>query len=299
MHPELWDGLVFAVAPQLGSTGYRFAEPKGRIGTLYNNATITNDPDLHGYAIDIPGSAATDSVGYGNIDRCDFGEFDPFTALVWFRIDTLPSAFTDLFSQRSSSGDTPGWLLGVNSTNKPYAILNQSAASRLRRDVNATTLVAGTTYFFGVRYKGTSEVVDFRTYLNGVITTSDTTPNNTLSGSPVSGASLSFGARNNGGTSASVDGLYGPAYVWNRTISSTLIRRLYHDPFALWRPRSRPYYKPILATGGWDSVYPSLLVPDGSEPAVAAEDVFFENRHPIEHGMKPLTAAGMSGVLIE
>jgi hypothetical protein len=28
-------------------------------------------------------------------------------------------------------------------------------------------------------------------------------------------------------------------------------------------------------------------------------ETFFENRHPIEHGMKPQTAAGMNGVLIE
>jgi hypothetical protein len=30
-----------------------------------------------------------------------------------------------------------------------------------------------------------------------------------------------------------------------------------------------------------------------------ASEVFFENRHPIEEGMKPQTAAGMGGVLIE
>ncbi len=35
---------------------------------------------------------------------------------------------------------------------------------------------------------------------------------------------------------------------------------------------------------------------DFTSPTV---DVFFENRHPIEHGMKPLTAAGMGGVLVE
>ena len=34
-------------------------------------------------------------------------------------------------------------------------------------------------------------------------------------------------------------------------------------------------------------------------PAVASADTFFENRHPIEHGMKPNTAAGIGGVLIE
>lgn len=36
----------------------------------------------------------------------------------------------------------------------------------------------------------------------------------------------------------------------------------------------------------------------GVTPAVGA-DVFFENRHAIELGMKPITAAGMGGVLIE
>lgn len=34
-------------------------------------------------------------------------------------------------------------------------------------------------------------------------------------------------------------------------------------------------------------------------PEGVAANVFFENRHPIEHGMKPNTAAGMGGVLIE
>ena len=33
--------------------------------------------------------------------------------------------------------------------------------------------------------------------------------------------------------------------------------------------------------------------------AVAEEAPFFENRHPIAFGMKPITAAGMGGVLIE
>lgn len=37
----------------------------------------------------------------------------------------------------------------------------------------------------------------------------------------------------------------------------------------------------------------------GGSPAAASSDVFFENRHGIEHGLKPLTAAGMGGVLIE
>ncbi len=36
----------------------------------------------------------------------------------------------------------------------------------------------------------------------------------------------------------------------------------------------------------------------GAAP-VAGADVFFENRHAIELGMKPVTAAGMGGVLIE
>lgn len=31
----------------------------------------------------------------------------------------------------------------------------------------------------------------------------------------------------------------------------------------------------------------------------AGGDVFFEDRHPIEQGMKPQTAAGMGGVLVE
>lgn len=31
----------------------------------------------------------------------------------------------------------------------------------------------------------------------------------------------------------------------------------------------------------------------------AGGDVFFEDRHSIEQGMKPLTAAGMGGVLVE
>ena len=35
------------------------------------------------------------------------------------------------------------------------------------------------------------------------------------------------------------------------------------------------------------------------DPAGAAGDVFFENRHPIEHGMKPQTAAGLGGVLVD
>lgn len=36
----------------------------------------------------------------------------------------------------------------------------------------------------------------------------------------------------------------------------------------------------------------------GVTPPVGA-DVFLENRHAIELGMKPITAAGMGGVLIE
>ncbi len=32
---------------------------------------------------------------------------------------------------------------------------------------------------------------------------------------------------------------------------------------------------------------------------VGETEVFFENRHPIEQGMKPQTAAGLGGVLID
>ncbi len=43
----------------------------------------------------------------------------------------------------------------------------------------------------------------------------------------------------------------------------------------------------------------TLGVVFGFAGAAVAANAFFENRHPIEHGMKPQTAAGMGGALIE
>jgi hypothetical protein len=40
-----------------------------------------------------------------------------------------------------------------------------------------------------------------------------------------------------------------------------------------------------------------VTLPAGGEPPAA--DAFFEGLHPIELGMKAVTAAGLSGVLIE
>jgi len=46
----------------------------------------------------------------------------------------------------------------------------------------------------------------------------------------------------------------------------------------------------------WRNVWVYDEVETAAPPST---DVFFENRHPIEWGMKPQTAAGMSGVLVE
>jgi hypothetical protein len=49
----------------------------------------------------------------------------------------------------------------------------------------------------------------------------------------------------------------------------------------------------------WELYYPigrtKYVVITGAPPP---SDTFFENRHPIESGMKPQTAAGMGGVLV-
>ena len=51
-----------------------------------------------------------------------------------------------------------------------------------------------------------------------------------------------------------------------------------------------------LSVMGLPGMIHSFLAKD---PAGAAAEVFFENRHPIEHGMKPQSAAGLGGVLID
>lgn len=230
----------------------------------------------------------------------------PHTVAAWIRPDTL--GFYDITGVYQSD-NTKGYRLTLD--NGPIRYTSNMSAFRYAD--SASSCSAGE----WCHAAGKAIATDSRyAYLNGVPGTQGTG-----TASDYTEANTAVGAQP--GNGARFDGRIAEVAWWDVALDDDEIKALAYgmSPMHI-RPGSLQAYWPIIGesdepcwctdpkpmtvngTPGLVAHAPvSVWIPgiDWEEAAVAAPaaEAFFENRHPIEHGMKPQTASGIPGVLIE
>ena len=220
----------------------------------------------------------------------------------------LDAPLTVMAFVRPDSVTTFQWIVdkGTGNSNQEYLLGTDTGSKARYISRNAANLVVGGTVLVAGNYyqiTATESLSAVRLYLDGIFESSDA-----LFGSPSpNSTALNIGARDSGGITEHFDGVISEVYLWKRALSQPEIRWLKAERYAMFVNPQRFWVSAAAAAKGVGpftelsvTALPGMIHAFlAKDPAGAAGDVFFENRHPIEQGMKPQTAAGLGGVLID
>jgi hypothetical protein len=239
-NPDLWDGLVGAWAPRLGSTGTSLKDISrvGYEGSIAVDATSPLNTAWTSEGLNFTGRTFPDVRADLNTDR---------------RSDTTGSVFASFKARTLQQGAV--WWLGNNASNADYAALEIRAGGEQRFQVRKSTgyvFVRETTGTLLVSVDewqtiaGTQDGISGgpRTYINGTETGNavvspivELNADGWLSSGSSNVNDITLGYYGRTSPRAEFDGIIGVVLQYNRALSPSEIKYLHVDPLAPFRQR--------------------------------------------------------------
>ena len=156
-------------------------------GTLVNGATYGTGIISQGFSLD----GVNDTVDFGNV--LDFDGSTPFSISVWVKPSSLTSSAKIPLAKALNVTPFVGYWIFLSTSATGFVLANDNP-NNLIAVKNSQILTNNVWYNLLVTYDGSKSASGTKLYVNGNLNT-QTTLNDTLTGSTSNTASLKFGAR--------------------------------------------------------------------------------------------------------